>query len=161
MNNVTVVADKIRNGVLDINVQEHFFSILIKGLLYKLNSEIKIRNEYVPHMILHTGDDRMWIEQKGYNAAIEPRTISNENNVYGIIPRCIVNPSSIDLDTNQLTSPYSTGTCQYEIFEGDDEATLKALVEKGLTLLQNSYLGGSGSRGYGSITIKSGEWTVV
>ena len=48
-----------------------------------------------------------------------------------------------------------------QIFEGDDEATLKALVEKGLTLLQNSYLGGSGSRGYGSITIKSGEWTVV
>ena len=114
------VVKDVREGVLDVNVQELFMSNLIKGLMYHLNKEIKVRGIGVPHMILHTGDDRMWIEQKGYNAAIEPLTISNENNVYGIIPRCIVNPSSIDLDTNQLTSPYSTGTCQYEIFEGDD-----------------------------------------
>ena len=113
MNNVTLVADKIRNGVLDINVQEHFFSCLIKGLLYKLNSEIKIRNEYVPHMILHTGDDRMWIEARGYNASIEPLNISNENTIYSIIPRCIVTTSNIDLDTAQLTSPYSLGSLQY------------------------------------------------
>lgn len=119
MNNVTLVADKIRNGVLDINVQEHFFSILIKGLLYKLNSEIKIRDNYVPHMILHTGDDRMWIEARGYNASIEPLNISNENTIYSIIPRCIVSTSNIDLDTAQLTSPYSLGTLQY-CCEDDD-----------------------------------------
>lgn len=119
MNNVTLVADKIRNGVLDINVQEHFFSILIKGLLYKLNSELKIRDNYVPHMILHTGDDRMWIEARGYNASIEPLNISNENTIYSVIPRCIVTPSNIELDTSQLTSPYSLGSLQY-CCEDDD-----------------------------------------
>ena len=53
MDNTAIIADKIRNGVLDINVQELFFSTLIKGLLYKLNNEIKIRDIYVPHFIMH------------------------------------------------------------------------------------------------------------
>ena len=90
MDSVEIVANKIRNGVLDINVQELFFSILIKGLLYKLNNEIKIRDIYVPHFIMHTGDDRMWIEAKGYDASIEPLKISNEQAVYSIIPKCFV-----------------------------------------------------------------------
>ena len=115
MDSVEIVANKIRNGALDINVQELFFSILIKGLLYKLNNEIKIRDIYVPHFIMHTGDDRMWIETKGYDASIEPLKISNEQAVYSIIPKCIVNPSSIDLDAAQLTSPYSIGSLQYYV----------------------------------------------
>ena len=119
MDNTCLIADKIQRGDLDINVQELFLSTLIKGLLYKLNSEIKIRGEVVPHIILHTGDDRMWLETKGYDAGIEPLTISNENSVYSIIPKCIVSPSSIDLDINQLTSPYSLGSLQYEVKDGD------------------------------------------
>lgn len=112
------IANDIRIGVLDINVQELFFSTLIKGLLYNLNQSIKIRNEYVPHIILHTGDDKMWLETKGYDASIEPFKISNENNVYNIIPRCNVNLSNIDLDASQLTNPYSIGSFQYEDEEG-------------------------------------------
>lgn len=114
MNNTEIIVSKIRNGELDINVQDLFMSALIKGLLYKLNSEIKIRGVEVPHIILHTGDDKMWIETKGYNNSIEPLTISNENSVYSIIPKCVVNLSTIDLDLNQLTSPYSNGVLQYE-----------------------------------------------
>lgn len=117
------IAKNIREGILDVNVQELFMSNLIKGLLYNLNKEVKIRGIQVPHMILHTGDDRLWIEQKGYDAAAESSgivNVSNENNVYSIIPKCIVNPANIDLDVNQLTSPYSQGTLQYEIYEGDD-----------------------------------------
>ena len=120
MNSVDIIAEKIRTGVLDINVQELFFSSLIKGLLYKLNTEIKIRDIYVPHMILHTGDDRMWIEAKGYNASIEPLTVSNEQYIYSIIPKCVVTTSSVDLDINQLTSPYSLGSFQFCV-ENDDE----------------------------------------
>ena len=111
--NDKIIAEQIRNGVLDVNIQELFFSALIKGLLYKLNTEIKIRDEYIPHMILHTGDDRMWLETKGYNASIEPLTISNENAVYSIIPKCVVNTSNLDMDLSQLTSPYSMGNIQY------------------------------------------------
>ena len=121
MDKIKKVVENIRNGVLDINVQELFFSVLIKGLLYKLNTEIKIRDIYVPHMILHTGDDRMWLETKGYNASIEPLKISNEQSVYSIVPKCIVTTSNLDLDVSQLTSPYSIGNLQY--CEDKDEET--------------------------------------
>lgn len=114
------VVDNIRYGVLDVNIQELFLSTLIKGLLFNLNKDIKVRDINIPHMILHTGDDRMWIEAKGYDASIEPLTISNENNVYSIIPRCIVNPANIDMEIGQLTSPYSIGSLQYTVNDGDD-----------------------------------------
>lgn len=114
MNNTELIISKIRNGELDVNSQELFMSTLLKGLLLKLNSDIKIRDIKVPHIILHTGDDKLWLETKGYNNAIEPLIISNENSVYSIIPKCIVNLSTIDLDLNQLTSPYSNGILQYE-----------------------------------------------
>lgn len=118
LDNAAIVADKIRKGSLDINVQELFFSTLIKGLLYNLNKEIKVRGNIVPHFILHTGDDQMWLETKGYNASIEPLQISNENAVYSIIPKCLVTPGSIDLDGGQLTSPYSIGSLVYSNDEG-------------------------------------------
>lgn len=117
--NINTIVNNIRTGVLDVNVQELFISSILKGLLYNLNKDIKIRNISVPHIILHTGDDRMWLEAKGYNASVEPLNISNENNVYSVIPKCIVTPSSIDLDINQLTSPYSIGVLQYEVKNGD------------------------------------------
>jgi len=43
------------------------------------------------------------------------------------------------------------------VWDDDDEKKLLALFEKGLRLLENDYLGGSGSRGYGQI--KFGELT--
>jgi hypothetical protein len=113
MSSVVNIVNDIRNGIIDVNIQENFMSILIKGLLYNLTGCIKVRNNPVPHFILHTGDDRMWLETKGYDASVEPLTISNENAVYSIMPKCIVNPNGIDLDINQLTSPYSLGTLQY------------------------------------------------
>lgn len=42
------------------------------------------------------------------------------------------------------------------IWDDDNEAELKALFKKGIRLLENDYLGGSGSRGYGQI--KFGEF---
>lgn len=40
------------------------------------------------------------------------------------------------------------------IFEGEDEAQLKATLKQAIDLLQDDYLGGHGSRGYGQIEIK-------
>jgi hypothetical protein len=114
MKSIDDLVAKIRMGVLDINVHELFFVALIKGLIYNLNNDIKIRGNYVPHMITHTGDDRMWLEAKGYNAAIEPGEISNENTIYNTVPRCNINLSNIDIDAAQLTNPYSIGSFQYE-----------------------------------------------
>lgn len=99
----------IRAGIVDINNQEVFFSVLIKGLMAKLDNDIKIRNKEIPHMILHTGDSTMI------------QIISNTSNditaleeVYNIIPRCIVDVNNIDLSVDQLSSPYSMGLMQYD-----------------------------------------------
>lgn len=42
-------------------------------------------------------------------------------------------------------------------FEGDDEHQLLDLFNKGIQLLQDDYLGGSGSRGYGQVQIEIKE----
>lgn len=109
-----IIVEKIRKGEIDINNQELFFSTLIKGLILKLNQDISIRNIPVPHIIVHTGSDALYLEQKGYNQSIEPNSVSNEDYIYSIIPRCVVNPGGVDLIADQLTNPYSLGQIQYD-----------------------------------------------
>ena len=106
--------EEIRLGKIDINNQELFFSILIKGLMVKLNEEISIRGIKVPHLICHTGSEALYLEKKGYNQSIEPYNVSNEDYIYSTIPKCIVTPGGIDLIPDQLTNPYSVGRLQYE-----------------------------------------------
>ncbi|MDW8288347.1 MAG: type III-A CRISPR-associated RAMP protein Csm3, partial [Flammeovirgaceae bacterium] len=43
------------------------------------------------------------------------------------------------------------------IFQGDDENKLLQTFENAIKLLENDYLGGSGSRGYGQVRIKLNE----
>ena len=40
------------------------------------------------------------------------------------------------------------------IFEGEDENSLRGTLNQGITLLHDDYLGGNGSRGYGQVGIK-------
>lgn len=108
----------IREGEFDCNNSQLFFSKLLKALLIDLNKSLKIRDIPVPHMIINTGDDVMWLMAKGYNNSIEPCDISNENWVYNVIPRCIVNPTAIDMVPDQLTSPYVRGNFQIETEDG-------------------------------------------
>jgi hypothetical protein len=108
-----LIVEKIRKGQIDINNQELFFSTLIKGLMIKLNKDISIRGIPVPHIIVHTGSDALYLEQKGQDYSLEPLQVSNENYVYNIVPRCVVNPGGIDLMPEQLTNPYSMGQLQY------------------------------------------------
>lgn len=112
------VIDDIRGGALDVNGQELFFPLVLKGLLVNLRKCIKIRGEGVPHIITHMGDDRMWLDVRGYDNSIEPLQISNENSIYNIVPRCNVNPGGITLDAGQLTNPYSVGQCQVNTDKG-------------------------------------------
>lgn len=48
------------------------------------------------------------------------------------------------------------------IFEGEDEKELKETLEQAIKLLENDYLGGNGSRGYGQVEICKGmsEWEI-
>lgn len=112
------IIEKIRREEIDINNQELFFSALIKGLMLRLDDDISIRGITVPHLIVHTGSDALYLERKGYDNSIEPRQLSNEDYIYNVVPRCIVTPKGIDLVPDQLTNPYSMGQFQYE---GDEE----------------------------------------
>ena len=114
MSTSSQIVEKIKSGKIDINNQELFFSALIKGLIISLNKDISIRTIPVLHLIEHTGSDALYLEQKGYDASIEPYDISNESYIYQIVPRCIVNPGGIDLVPDQLTNPYSLGHLQYD-----------------------------------------------
>lgn len=111
---MNTIADNIRRGLIDINNQNLFFSTLIKGLLLNLDNDINIRNIPVPHLIIHTGDDTMFLNKKNYNYSS-----NNDENIYNIIPRCIVSPGNIDILVDQLSHPYSFGQLQYE----DDNGT--------------------------------------
>ena len=114
---MTDIVQNIRKGDIDINNQDLFFSILIKGLLLKLDDKIKIRNITIPHFILHTGDDTMYLNHKGYSYTEDLYSPIGEE-IYNTIPRCIVNPEGINLISDQLSSPYSVGTLQYQCEEG-------------------------------------------
>ena len=110
----TTITNMIRRGEIDINNQSLFFSIIVKGLMRKLQDDLTIRNITIPHIILNTGDDLMYLELKGYDQSKEPYEITNEDYIYNVIPRCIVNPKGINLIPDQLTTPYSRGILQYE-----------------------------------------------
>jgi len=47
------------------------------------------------------------------------------------------------------------------IFEGDDESKMRGYIEEALGRLQEDYLGGSGTRGYGWVEVKDLNWTEV
>lgn len=105
---------KVRSGEVDINNQQLFFSIVAKGFIYKLNQNLKIRDKKIPHYILNTGDDIMYLEVKGQDHSIEPLEVSNENFVYSQIPRCMIQPQGINIQLDQLTSPYAHGNFQVD-----------------------------------------------
>lgn len=105
---------KIVTGEIDINNQSLFFPIVIKGLLLKLNEQLSIRGKKIPHFIIHTGDDTMYLSVKGQDASKEPFEITNEDYVYNAIPRCLVSTKGINIEPDQLTSPYIHGQMQYE-----------------------------------------------
>lgn len=106
---------KIRTGEIDINNQDLFFSALIKGLLLKLDDDIKIRNIPVPHMILHTGDWTIFDYELFFKTKNIPEdSLASVEEMYSIIPRCMVDVSNIDMLPDQISSPYAVGNLQYE-----------------------------------------------
>lgn len=123
-----MITDDIRNGVLDCNNQELFIKNVIKGLLINLNQDIKIRKIGVPHITYSLGDDLFFLENKGYDKSKEPNENTNENYIYQVVPRCMVNPQNIDVPLDQLTSPYSRGEFEYQT--DDDIYTFSAEMRR-------------------------------
>ena len=107
------IRSKVIREEIDINSQENFFSKLIKGLMSDLAGSIKVRGRSVPHMIISTGDDILYLENKGQDMKIEPQEVSNEKYVYNYVPRGVVTPGGVNILTDQLTSPYTRGQLQF------------------------------------------------
>lgn len=112
----------VRKGVIDINNQDLFLGLLSKSFLYNINQKLSLRGIPVPHYILNTGDDIMYLEAKGQDHSIErpalpgqTPVVSNENYVYSQIPRCMVQPAGLNIPGDQLTSPYSYGRFEFEL----------------------------------------------
>ena len=105
---------KIQKGEIDVNNQQPFFKNLVKALIYKLNGDFTCRGIPIPHYMLNTGDDIMYLENKGQDASIEPMEVSNENFIYSTVPRCLVSLGGIEFLGDQLTSPYSMGKFQLD-----------------------------------------------
>jgi hypothetical protein len=108
---------KIVKGEIDVNNQELFMSTLFKALLHNLNHQMMLRDKNIPHFILNTGDDIMWLENKGQDNSKEPYQVSNEDYIYNSVPRCMVNLGGIEVLEDQITSPYSRG--EFEISDDD------------------------------------------
>lgn len=109
------VIDKITRGEIDINNQSLFFPLVVKGFLLNINKKLVVRGTPIPHFILHTGDDEMYLGVKGQDASIEPLEVSNEDYVYNTIPRCIVKPGSVSIPADQITNPYVPGSIDLQI----------------------------------------------
>lgn len=105
---------KIVKGEFDINNKELFMGVLFKALLNNLNSQMKLRDKTINHFIINTGDDIMWLENKGQDNSKEPYQVSNEDYVYNTIPRCIVNIGSIEVLEEQVTNPYTRGNFEID-----------------------------------------------
>ncbi len=104
---------KICAGEIDINNIDLFFSGVIKGAIWWMNQNVKIRDEFVPHYIISTGDDIMYKELLGYcyNTTGE---VTGEDFIYSRVPRCIVDVGGFSTKTDQLTQPYARGIYEVE-----------------------------------------------
>ena len=108
------ITDKIKLGEIDINSTQNFFSTVIKGFIYDLRSNLYLHGEQINHFILNSGDDIMYLENKGQDFSVEPLSISNEDYIYNKIPRAIIEIGNMNIVGDQLTNPYTRGNFELE-----------------------------------------------
>ena len=104
---------------LDLNSRENYFNKLISAFLVDISSIMSLRGSItIPHFIPSTGDDTIYLMDRGYNGSLEPCEITNQANVYyQRNPRCVCQVGGINLLNDQLTSPFVHGI---GTIEGED-----------------------------------------
>lgn len=106
--------EKIKKNEIDCNAQASFFGIVIRGLILALSEKIRLNGKPILHTIMHTGDDTVFVTDKGQDFSQEPYSVTNEDWPYAPVPCCYLTIGSIDTMPSQLTSPYSRGSFQIE-----------------------------------------------
>lgn len=108
---------------LDLNSRENYFNKLISAFLVDISSIMSLRGSIsIPHFIPSTGDDTIYLMDRGYNGSLEPCEITNQANVYyQRNPRCVCQVGGINLLNDQLTSPFVHGVATIENIENGEE----------------------------------------
>lgn len=102
----------------DLKVRdERFFSIVIKGCLGWLTSNIIMYNKPIKHFIFNTGSSYMYVENNDYEFSWTETT--GENMMYMKTPRCIVTIQDFSIPTEELSNPYIRGN--YERYSQDGQ----------------------------------------
>lgn len=110
---------KLKNGDIDVNSQQCFFKILVKGFLYTLQEYLSVRGKKFPIYMTSTGDDIMYLLVKGVDQDKEPGEQTNEDYIYSTVPRGVVKMAGINMDSNQLSSPHTLGHFVVDACSGD------------------------------------------
>lgn len=87
---------------------ERFFSLLVKGVLGWLSSNIMLYNKPIKHVILNTGSAYMYVESNGYEYTW--CTPTGEDWIYMEMPVCICTLGAFSIPTEELSSPFVRGT---------------------------------------------------
>lgn len=106
--------NKIISGEIDVNNKDLFMSILFKALCHQLNHQLYLRNKKIPHFMINTGDDIMYLEVKGQEQSKDPKETINEDFVYNSVPRCVLNMADLEVLEDQITNPYTRGRFELE-----------------------------------------------
>lgn len=89
------------------NRDERFFSIIVKGLISWLNTNIVLYDESINHFIFNTGSSYLYMESNGYEYNFSETT--GEDAIYMKLPRCIIELQDVNFPTEELTSPFARG----------------------------------------------------
>lgn len=108
------------------NRDERFFSILLKGALGYLQSNIVLYNKEIRHYIFNTGSSYMYIEDNGYEYNMSETT--GEDGMYNHMPRCVATLGDISIDNTELSQPHARGT--YERREDNQIKTFNAEMRR-------------------------------
>lgn len=98
------------------NRDERFFSVLIKGMIGWLNSNIVLYGKQINHFFHVTGSSYLYVENNGYYYSSTETT--GEDYIYMQMPRCIIELGGINIPTEELSSAFAQGI--YERKDGND-----------------------------------------
>lgn len=94
---------------------DRFFSLVIKGALQWLTTNLVMYGKPIKHFIFNSGSSYMYLENNGYEYTW--CETSGEDYIYMETPRCIVSVGSFSVPEAELTAPTTRG-----IFERESNA---------------------------------------
>lgn len=92
------------------NRDERFFSLVIKGALMWLNSNLIMYNKPIRHFLFTTGSSYLYLENNDYEYTWCES--SGEDYIYMETPRCVVSVGNFSIPTEELTA--TSINCQFE-----------------------------------------------